>query len=143
MNVEEFNRQFPGVLAGTTKVSSRPMRFPVTPKMTKPEAQYERLLKLEYKADEGYEIRFEKLTLVLDSGTRYTPDFTVWKSSFLVLCVEVKGSIKLKSFDRATTKFKEAITSFKSTIFRHAFISAGEWRYQQKCYNMPSFDRNA
>ena len=131
------------LLKGAKTPDSRPMRLPKTPKMTKPEATYERLLKLEYRAEDGYEIRFEKLTLVLDSGTRYTPDFTVWKGSILVLCVEVKGAIKLKSFDRATTKFKEAITSFKSTIFRHAFISAGQWRSQQKCYNMPSFDHHA
>jgi len=133
MSADEFRQQFGGK---PQAVASGKMRLPRTPKMTYAEATYERMLRGEF--PDPYEIRFERLTLILDSGTRYTPDFSVWFENKIVLCVEVKGRVKLKSFDRAATKFKEAITSFPNITFRHAFLTNGnEWIMQEKRLNNP------
>jgi len=135
MSAEQFRTEFGGVKA--SPVPSTKMRLPKTPKMTYTEASYHRLLQAEFAGP--YQIHFERLTLILDSGARYTPDFTVWDGRALLLCVEVKGRTKLKSFDRATTKFKEAITSFPEILFRHAFLGAdGQWNIQEKRFNAPS-----
>lgn len=126
-----------GALPAAGKASGK-MRLPDKPEMTKPEEAYFNVLAIEFRPTEFFRIEFETVKLRLNSGTLYTPDFTVWHERTLLLLVEVKGKIKLKSIDRATLKFKEAITSFPHLTFRHAFQDGlGGWGVQQKCYNDP------
>lgn len=129
------------LLAGSTSTArpSGPMRLPAKKEMSKPEALYSMVLAAEFRTGAtGYRVEFETLTLHLASGTRYTPDFTVWFGETLVLAVEVKGPIKLKSLDRATIKFKEAITSFPHIKFRHAFQDGlTGWGVQERRHNDP------
>lgn len=128
------------LLAGSTAMAkpSGPMRLPAQKTRSKPEALYEMVLAAEFKASAGYRVEFETLTLHLASGTKYTPDFIVWHGTALVLAVEVKGPIKLKSLDRATIKFKEAITSFPHIKFRHAFQDGlTGWGVQERRHNDP------
>lgn len=68
----------------------------------------------------GDAARFEPITLVLASGSRYTPDFLTIDDGVPTLH-EVKGSYRLGSQGRALTAFREAASQFP--FFRFVWAS--------------------
>ena len=132
MTAAEFQRQFGRVDAArmsdapaATKSTGTGIRLAKAPKMNKGELAYHRLLQSEFP---GREIRFEGISFRLTSGTRYTPDFTVWNGAELLLVVEVKGSFRLGSADRSALAFKETAAAWPFIRFRHASRAGSEWR---------------
>lgn len=93
------------------------IRLPRRTKMSKPEQEYKAALQVEFP---DCRVDFEKWSLRLESGARYTPDFTVWRANELVICVEVKGGFRLKSAARSYLAFKTAITEWPNLRFRFA-----------------------
>lgn len=60
----------------------------------------------------------EAIVYKLNGGSRYTPDFYYFDSEInKYVAVEVKGTFKLKSHNRALTAFKEAAAKFINTVF--------------------------
>lgn len=72
----------------------------------------------------GNAARFEPITLVLASGSRYTPDFLTIDDGVPTLH-EVKGSYRLASQGRALTAFREAAAQFPFFRFVWAFERKG------------------
>ena len=68
---------------------------------TKTEAEFAR----RYLADKG--ARFEALVFRMENGHRYTPDW-VYVDGGRLVCVEVKGSRRLGSYQRARVAFDQA-----------------------------------
>ena len=81
-----------------------PGRFPKGPNKT--EAEYRRMFIYPHRAD-LCSVTFEGLTFRLANGHRYTPDWVYVESGRLV-CVEVKGSYRLGSYQRARLAFDQA-----------------------------------
>ncbi len=103
------------------------IRLPKFSQPNKTEAEYAELLKREFPEAQ---IIYEGITLHLPSGTRYTPDFTIWTKYFrqaqLALVVETKGPhIHSAASLRA---FKEARAAFPFLKFRFCQKIKGEWR---------------
>lgn len=87
---------------------------------TKTEAEYARA----YLA--GKDARYEAITFRLANGHRYTPDWSYWDDGALV-CVEVKGSYRLGSYQRARLAFDQARIEFPAVRF--------VWAEKQKDHN--------
>lgn len=104
-------------------IASVPVRQARAVKMTATEKRYQR----DVLFGAG---RFEPITLILSSGSRYTPDFLTLDDGIPTLH-EVKGSYRLGSQGRAHTAFLEAASQFP--FFR--FV----WATQKKD---GSFDRS-
>jgi len=106
------------------------IRLPHLREPNRTEAEYGRILESEFSM---HHLAYEAITLRLPSGTRYTPDWTVWKwqSVFLksapqlVLVVETKGP---RIHNAASIRaFKEARSAFPWLRFRFAQKRKGEW----------------
>ena len=91
------------------------------PKMTKTEAEYERI----YLKDLSH--RFEGITLRMENGHRYTPDFVVFYGPRIVILHEVKGSYKLHSHGRARLAFDQCKKEFPSFDFVWAQKTKEGW----------------
>jgi hypothetical protein len=102
-------------------------RMPAAKKVSKTEAAYGELLRREFP---GKIIRNQDWTARLLSGVRYTPDFTVWDGSTLLLCVEVKGSYRLGSAADSRTRFLTAAVDFPEVQWRHVQKTADGWTVQ-------------
>jgi len=76
-------------------------------KMTKTEARYLSVLKTLEEAGEITDVRFHPVSFHLDNGHRYTPDFS-YNDDGRICLVEVKGSYKLGSYQRAKMAFDQA-----------------------------------
>lgn len=71
--------------------------------------------------------RFEPVTLKLEGGSRYTPDFMTREGDVTVF-YEVKGSFRLGSEGRAHTAFYEAASQFPWCRFVWAVLrKGGKW----------------
>lgn len=130
MSAADFKKQFGGGQTNTgsdIRPSAPPIRLPKPSVANKTEERYSHVLQIEFRASEGYRIEYEPLTFRLASGTRYTPDWIVWKGNELVLAVEVKGSYKLGSHGRAVAAFKQAICDFPHIKFRFAADTKAGW----------------
>ncbi len=88
-------------------------------KQTKTEERYN----LECLSGRG---RFEAVTLRLQGGGRYTPDFMTVDDG-VVTFHEVKGSYRLGSQGRAFTAFHEAAAYYPMWRFVWAHWTGGEW----------------
>ena len=73
----------------------------------------------------GQDFRYNAITLVLPSGTRYTPDWTVWTGSRLETCIEVKGGHIHN--DASIRAFKEAAAAWPMFAFEFAQWKGGKW----------------
>jgi len=104
-----------------------PIRLPKPTAANKTEERYGHVLQIEFRESAGFRIEYERLTLRLDAGTRYTPDWIVWKGAEIVLVVEVKGSFKLGSQGRSVAMFKQAICDFPHFKFRFAQDTGHGW----------------
>ena len=91
---------------------------------TKTELDYARI----YLA--GLNARYEAITLRLDNGHRYTPDWVYWQDGQLC-CVEVKGSYRLGSYQRARLAFDQARLDFPDINFTWAERKTdGGWKME-------------
>jgi len=90
----------PAATAPKVVATSKPRGVP-----TKTEAAYRREVLDPNPAVEN--VWFEALTFRLANGHRYTPDWTFWSGGRLH-CVEVKGSYRLGSYQRARLAFDQA-----------------------------------
>lgn len=94
-----------------TEAKAMPVKGkPVTSKMSKTEAEYERRFL------QGTGARFEGITFRMANGHRYTPDFVYWANGRMV-CVEVKGSYRLGSYQRARLAFDQARVEYPDVVF--------------------------
>lgn len=75
-------------------------------KMTKTEARYFAVLKTLEEAGEITGVKFHPISFHLDNGHRYTPDFSYCEDGRICL-IEVKGSYKLGSYQRARMAFDQ------------------------------------
>lgn len=78
---------------------------------------------------------FEPLTFRLQNGHRYTPDWVYWHDSRLH-CVEVKGSYRLQSYQRARLAFDQAVIEFPEIRWIWAEKRQnGGWAIMSHCKN--------
>ena len=74
--------------------------------------------------------RYEALTFRLNSGTLYTPDWTLWDGARLVACVEVKGGHIRR--DASKEKFKQACAEWPDIPFEFAQLTKEGWAYARR-----------
>ena len=90
----------------------------------KTETAYLNRLKCEFP---GSLIRYEGITLLLENGHRYTPDFVVSVDGTLLL-VEVKNAAyKHASYGRSKMAFAQAQIDYPMFVYRWAEKVGGEW----------------
>jgi hypothetical protein len=75
----------------------------------------------------GLEIRYEAISFRLNSGAKYTPDFSGWDHGCLLWCCEVKGSWKFPSHSRSVLALKTAADEWRDVKFFLAMRKDGEW----------------
>jgi len=103
-------------------VKPRKATMPKGPNKT--EASYLMRLRFEFPSSE---VRFEAITLTLENGHRYTPDFVVFLPNTLLL-IEVKnGAYKHASYGRSKMAFAQAQIDFPLFRFRWSEKQGGEW----------------
>jgi hypothetical protein len=124
MSSAEFQAQFGSV----KQAASRPAIRVPKPRMTKTEAEYERILHTQFPASMGFVVQFEGLSFRLPSGTRYTPDFVIWDGNKILLAVEVKGSYRLGSAGTSHEKFKAAMAAYPEIRWRYAQKTKDGWK---------------
>ena len=73
----------------------------------------------------GHDFRYTSITFILPSGTRYTPDWSVWRENSLIACVEVKGGYIHNS--ASIRAFKEAVASWRWISWEFAQWKDGKW----------------
>lgn len=130
MTSEEYQRLYGSKIRGSEvgPKQTSPIRLPKPSAANKTEERYGYVLQCEFKESDGYRIGYEEITLRLKDGTKYTPDWIVWRGAEVVLAVECKGSFKLGSQGRSVTAFKRAIYDFPEIEFRFAQDSKDGWR---------------
>ena len=115
----QMKRQVDWQLAKTSpqkSVAITPTTKTVRPcRMTKTEQAYEAELIALYGRDNVF---FEALTLRLRNGHRYTPDFVVRIGHGDLAMIEVKGSYRLHSYQRARLAFDQAKLDWPEFFFR-------------------------
>lgn len=80
----------------------------------------------------GKVARFEALVFRLANGHRYTPDWVYVEGGRLV-CVEVKGSRRLGSYQRARMAFDQAVVEWADVRWIWAeCCDDGSWRVNEK-----------
>ena len=92
----------------------------------KTEARYER----EVLALQGIKAAYEGITFRLANGHRYTPDWVFCDPAATgrLICVEVMGSYKLPSYQRARMAFDQARVEWPGIIWIWATWTGKEWR---------------
>ena len=107
----------------------RPGQFSKGPNKT--EAAYRRTFIDAHRADLA-SVAFEGLTFRLANGHRYTPDWVYVEGGRLV-CVEVKGSYRFGSHQRARLAFDQAAVEWPDVRWIWAERCAdGTWRVTEK-----------
>ncbi len=97
-------------------------------KPNKTESEYASRLAFEFP---GCAIRFEALTLILDNGHRYTPDWVVRQLNGQILLVEVKAKgkngFRHPSYQRAKLAFDQSRLDYPLFQWRWAEKQEGKW----------------
>ena len=101
------------------------IRLPRDRTPNKTEARFMALAKLKWPEAR---VCYESLTLILPSGTRYTPDVTVWDGPTLLCIAEVKVAFIHNS--RSVHAFKEARSAFAYWPWMFAQWKNNEWRIE-------------
>ena len=118
-----------GVDGKARALVGHPGRFPKGPNKT--EAEYRRMFMDPHRAD-LVSVAFEGLTFRLANGHRYTPDWVYVEGGRLV-CVEVKGSRRLGSYQRARLAFDQAVVEWPDVRWIWAErCEDGAWRVTEK-----------
>ncbi len=84
-------------------------------RMSKTEQAYEAELVAQYGREN---VRYEAITLYLNNGHRYTPDFVVHIGYGDLALIEVKGGYRLPSHGRARLAFDQARLDWPMFYFR-------------------------
>jgi len=90
-------------------------------KMSKTEKEYERIYL------SGIPHKFEGITLKMENGHRYTPDFYVCAGNNVLELHEVKGSYQLHSHGRARLAFDQARVEYPAFKFVWATKTKEGW----------------
>lgn len=110
------------------KPHARGTRHGKRPGPNKTEAEYGRMLALEYP---GARVRYEGLTLHLDNSHAYTPDLCVTLLTGEMLMVEVKArgknGYRQPSYQRAKVMFDQSRIEFPFWQWRWAEKQEGKW----------------
>lgn len=97
-------------------------------KPNKTELEFSRMLSFRYP---GCIPRFEAVTVTLDNGHRYTPDWCLRLPTGELLCVEVKArgknGFRHPSYGRARLAFDQALIDFPMFKWAWAEKHAGIW----------------
>jgi hypothetical protein len=124
----------PGGVSDIPQTAGNPkIRLPKPPTPNKCESEYGRILSAEF---HGHDVRYEAITLRLPGGN-YTPDWSVWNGSALVLLVECKGGHRHHSAGRSHMAFKAAIAAFPNLVFRFAQKSPNGWAWIDSNQQIP------
>lgn len=103
-------------------------------KMTKTEARYLAVLKTLEEAGEITDVKFHPVSFHLDNGHRYTPDFS-YNDNGRIYLVEVKGSYKLGSYQRARMAFDQARIEWPLFVWIWAELGEdGAWTTNPKTH---------
>ena len=118
-----------GVDGKATPSVGRPGRSTKGPNKT--EAEYRRMFLDPHRANLGAVV-FEGLTFRLANGHRYTPDW-VYVAGGRLVCVEVKGSYRLGSYQRARLAFDQAAVEWPGVrwIWAERCVD-GTWQVTKK-----------
>lgn len=92
---------------------------------SKTELRYRREV-LDYNASVSG-VAWEGVTFRMANGHRYTPDWTYWQGGRLH-AVEVKGSYRLGSYQRARLAFDQARVEWPAIVWIWAELENGTWR---------------
>jgi hypothetical protein len=110
------------------KPHERGTRHGKRPGPNKTEAEYGRMLGLEYP---GARVRYEGVTLHLDNGHAYTPDWCVILLTGEMLMVEVKArgknGYRQPSYQRAKVMFDQSRIEYPHWQWRWAEKQEGRW----------------
>jgi hypothetical protein len=74
----------------------------------------------------GLDIRYEAISFRLNSGARYTPDFSGWDHGRLLWCCEVKGAF-LGHSARSILAWKEVAANWPAVTWIFAQFKSGRW----------------
>jgi hypothetical protein len=88
----------------------------------------------------GLDARYEAITFHMANGHRYSPDWSYWRDGKLH-CVEVKGSYRLGSYQRARLAFDQAAIEWPDIVWVWAEKQkGGGWlcRNVGKCADLPA-----
>jgi len=120
-------RSCPGPCGNKTVVAA-PEVISTTGRQKQPnktELSYKFQLEMEFP---GCEIKFEGLSLYLDTGYRYGPDWVVCLPGGSLLLVEVKNAAyKHASYGRAKVAFAQAILDWPQFKFRWSEKDGSSW----------------
>lgn len=108
--------------AAATGTAKPAIRLPRKRLPNKTEERFMALAKLKWPHGR---VCYEALTLLLPSGTRYTPDVTVWDGPALLCVAEVKGAFIHNP--RSLHAFKEARSAFADWPWVFAQWKNNEW----------------
>ncbi len=99
-------------------------------KMTKTEARYlAEVIRPQQAAGAIVDIAFQPVMFRLRNGHRYTPDFVCQAASGDVIMVEVKGSYRLQSYQRARLAFDQASLEWPCFVWIWAELQEdGNWK---------------
>jgi hypothetical protein len=115
-------------LVPVVKPHERGTRHGKRPGPNKTEAEYGRMLALEYP---GARVRYEGVTLHLDNGHAYTPDWCVTLLTGEMLMVEVKArgknGYRQPSYQRAKVMFDQSRIEYPHWQWRWAEKQEGRW----------------
>ena len=99
---------------------------PKRKKPTKTEARYLQLLNARELAGEISDILFHPCNLYMQNGHRYTPDFK-YRMNGNIYMVEVKGSYKLQSYQRARLAYDQTRIEWPMFSWVWAVWDKVEW----------------
>ena len=123
----EASRKGAVKVEGRDKPQVQPKAFQIGRQPNKSELEYGQILQAEFP---GAQIMYEGLTLRMQNGHKYTPDWIVI-DPFGILCVEVKvrgkDGFRHGSYQRARLAFDQAKLDWPVFAFRWAEKSKGEW----------------
>jgi hypothetical protein len=110
------------------KPHERGTRHGKKPGPNKSEAEYGRMLALEFP---GCRVTFEGITLKMDNGHRYTPDWVVQTHGGWMLLVECKSrgknGYRLPSYQRAKLAYDQCKEEFNCFRYRWSEKQEGKW----------------
>ena len=107
-----------------------PPAIPKPPRARRGPNKTEERFRREYLEPRGIKAVFEGATFRLANGHRYTPDWVWLDETGRAVCVEVKGSYKLPSYQRARMAYDQARIEWPGIIWIWVTWTGKEWRVE-------------
>ncbi len=140
MTSAEYQRQFgkPPPPEGVTYTPDKKpqIRIPAAQEPNKTEAAALEYLPRLYDPATIAAVKYEAMTLLLPSGTKYTPDVSIFFKDGTVECWEVKGGFIHNA--RSVHALKEAVAAYPTFRWGFAQLKKGEWLLSRFPYKLPS-----